>query len=183
MAARLPFVVKARALSSRINGKLEAIIGAVSDDDGLAETIRDIASRAPRYAKLSASLAREGVMSEQSRSPLTNVLGEGGFGRLARWIPQLRRLDRTLASIGAIRHALDEMQSERADGHLEAADLTREQIERDHEALTSIGRRLSEGSTRNARELMHGGAHRAGRLMGKGMRAIRRWTHRGDEDD
>lgn len=153
-----------------------------ADDNSLAGAIRDISSRVPRYAKLTASLTRAGAISGHGRSPLTNVLGEGGFGRLARWVPQLRQLDRTLTSIGDIRDALDEMQSDRADGHLEAAGLTREQIERDYETLTSIGRRLSDDSARNARNLLHGGAHHAGRLTGKGLRAFRRWK-KGWEDD
>lgn len=152
------------------------------DEHGLGEAIRDISGRVPRYAKLSASLARDGVLSENSRSPLTNVLGEGGFGRLARWIPQLRQLDRTLTSIGAIRHALGEMQSDRAEAHLDAAGLTREQIEHDYETLTSIGRRLSEDSARNARSLLHGGAHQAGKWTGKGLRALRRWQQRREDD-
>lgn len=152
------------------------------NDGGLAEEIRDLSSRVPQYAKLSASLTREGAMSPHSRSPLTNVLGEGGFGRLARWVPQLRRLDGTLMRIGAIRYALDEMQSDRAEAHLEAAGLTREQIERDYDALTSIGRRLSEDGAHNARRLLHGGAHHAGRLAGKGLRAFRRWKKQGEED-
>jgi len=110
-------------------------------------------------------------MSSHSRSPLTKVLSEGGLGRLARWVPQLRQLDGTLMSIGAIRYALDEIRSDRAEAHLEAAGLTREQIERDHDMLTSIGSRLSDDATHNARQLLHGGAHHAGWLTGKGLRA------------
>lgn len=155
---------------------------ATTDDDGLADAIRDISSRVPRYAKLSASLAREGAMSAQSRSPLTQVLGQGGFGRLARWVPQLRQLDRTLVSIGAMRYALDEMQSDRAEEHLALAGLTRQQIERDYETLTSIGRRLSDDIARNARTLLHGGAHYAGRFTGKGLRAFRRWKKQWDHE-
>lgn len=149
---------------------------------GLAETIRDVASRVPAYAKLSASLAREGAMSASRGSPLTRVLGNSGVGRLARWAPQLRQLDRTLASIGTIRFALGEMQSDRADAHLEAAGLTREQIERDYDTLTSLGRRLSDDAARNARKLLHDGAHHAGKLTGRGLRAFRRWQARLDED-
>jgi hypothetical protein len=149
---------------------------------GLGETIRDVASRVPKYAKLSASLTREGAMSATARSPLTQVLGDGGIGRLARWAPQLRQLDRTLASIGTIRHVLGEMRSERADAHLEAAGLTREQIERDYDTLTSLGRRLSDDAARNARKLLHGGAHHAGKLTGRGLRAFRRWQASLDED-
>lgn len=120
-------------------------------------------------------------MSADSSSPLTHVLGESGFGRLARWVPQLRQLDRTLRSIGAIRYALDEMQSDRAEAHLQRAGLTRGQIERDHATLASIGRRLSDDLARNARTLLHGGAHHAGRLTGKGLRAFRRWKKQWDE--
>lgn len=148
----------------------------------LTETIRDVSSRVPRYAKLSASLTREGAMSAAGHSPLTRVLGEGGVGRLARWAPQLRQLDRTLTSIGTIRYALDEMQSDRAEAHLEAAGLTREQIERDYDTLTSLGRRLSEETAGNARKLLHGGAHHAGKLTGRGLRAFRRWKARLDEE-
>lgn len=154
---------------------------ASADHDGLADAIRDISTRVPGYAKLSASLAREGAISANSRSPLTQVLGQGGFGRLARWVPQLRQLDRTLTSIGAIRFALDEMQSDRAEAHLERAGLTRAQIERDHATLASIGRRLSDDIARNARTLLHGGAHHAGRLTGKGLRAFGRWKKQWDE--
>lgn len=146
-----------------------------TDHEALGETIRDIASRVPRYAKLSASLSRAGALDAQGRSPLAQALGEGGFGRVARWIPQLRQLDQSLRSIGAIRNALGEMQSERAERHLEAAGLTREQIERDYRMLTTIGRRLSDEAAGNARALLHGGAHQAGRLTGKGIRAFKRW--------
>jgi len=153
-----------------------------ADDLRLGAAIRDLASRAPRYGKLSAALARESAIGAQSRSPLTQVLGDGGFGRLARWIPQLRQLDRTLRSIGAIRHALDAMQSDRAEDHLAAAGLSREQIERDYETLAWIGRSLSEEVARNARTLLHSGAHHAGRLTGKGLRAIRRWARQWDDE-
>jgi hypothetical protein len=152
-----------------------------TDDDGLADAIRDVSSRVPRYAKLSASLAREGAVSAESRSPLTQVLGRGGFGQLARFVPQLRHLDRTLMSIGAIRYALNEVQSDHAEKHLELAGLTREQIERDYTTLTSIGRRLSDDAARHARTLLHGGAHYAGRLTGKGLRAFRRWKKEWDD--
>lgn len=152
-----------------------------TDEDGLAAAIRDISSRVPRYAKLSASLAREGGVSAQSRSPLSQVLGQGGFGKLARFVPQLRQLDRALMSIGAIRYALNEMQSDHAERHLELAGLSREQIERDYATLTSIGRRLSDDAARNARTLLHGGAHHAGRLTGKGLRAFRRWKKGWDD--
>jgi hypothetical protein len=153
-----------------------------TDDDGIAGAIRDVASRVPGYAKLSASLMREGAMRAQSRSPLTQALGEGGFGRLARWIPQLRRLDQTLMSIGAIRSALDEMQSDRAEKHLKPAGLTREQVERDYETLASIGRRLTDDAARNARSLLHSGAHHAGRLTGRGLRAFARWKKQWDDE-
>jgi hypothetical protein len=147
----------------------------------LSETIRDLSSRAPRYAKLSASLTREGTMTAASQSPLTRVLGEGGLSRFARWAPQLRELDRTLMSIGAIRYALDEMQSERAEAHLEAAGLTREQIDRDYDTLTTLGRRLSDDASSNARKLLHSGAHHAGKLTGRGLRAFRQWKKRWDQ--
>ncbi len=150
-------------------------------DDGLADAIRDLSSRVPSYAKLSTSLVRDGARHAQSRSPLTHVLGAGSFGRLARWVPHLRKLDQSLMSIGAIRYTLDEMQSERAQEHLERAGLTREQIEHDYKMLTSIGRRLSDDAARNARSLLHGGAHHAGRLTGKGLRAFRRWKKQWDD--
>lgn len=152
-----------------------------SDHESLADAIRDVASRVPSYAKLTASLARDGAISANSSSPLTQVLGQSGFGRFARWVPQLRQLDQTLRSIGAIRHALDEMQSERAEMHLQRAGLTRGQIERDFTTLASIGRQLSDEIARNARTLLHGGAHHAGRLTGKGLRAFRRWKKQWDE--
>ena len=60
------------------------------------------------------------------------------------------------------------------------AGLTREQIELDYVTLTSIGRRLSDDAARNARSLLHGGAHHAGRLTGKGLRALRRWKQQRD---
>lgn len=151
-----------------------------TDSDGLGDAIRDLTSRVPRYAKLSASVLRDGATRAQSSSPLTQVLGTGSFGQLARWVPQLRQLDRSLMSIGAIRYTLDAMQSERAREHLEQAGLTREQIELDYVTLTSIGRRLSDDAARNARSLLHGGAHHAGRLTGKGLRALRRWKQQRD---
>lgn len=151
-------------------------------EEGLGEAIRDLSSRVPRYAKLSASLVRDGAISAQGRSPLTGVLGESGFGRVAHWVPQLRQLDRTMRSIGAIRFALDEMQSAQADAHLAAAGLTREQIERDYAKLSAIGRRLSDDLARNARVLLHAGARHAGRLTGRGLRALRRWQKQRDAE-
>lgn len=153
-----------------------------SDDDRVADAIRDLSSRVPQYAKLSASLARDGAMRAHSQSPLTKVLGNGGFVQLARWVPQLRQLDHTLMSIGAIRYALDEMQSERAEEHMQAAGLTRAQIERDYLTMSTLGRRLSADAARNARRLLHGGAHHAGRLTGKGLRAFRRWKKQWDKE-
>lgn len=153
----------------------------MATEEGLSEVIRDLSSRVPGYAKLSASLAREGAIGAQSRSPLTQVLGQGGFGRLTRLVPQLRQLDRTLMSIGAIRYALDEMQSDRADEHLRRAGLSRQQIEHDYRTLTSIGRRLSDEFARNTRTLLNSGAHHAGRLTGKGLRAFDRWKKQWDD--
>ena len=170
------------SLASARGRRRGVTIGGMSDhdDDSLSDAIRDISSRVPRYAKLSASLSRDGAIQAHSRSPLTNALGEGGVGRLVRLMPQLRHLDGTLRSIGTIRYALDEMRSDRAEAHLDAAGLTREQIERDYETLASIGRRLSDNTARNARTLLHGGAHHAGRLTGKGLRAFRRWQKQRD---
>lgn len=86
----------------------------------------------------------------------------------------------TLRRRGSLRiearlHAEPLVQSERAQAHVEAAGLTRGRIERDDATLTSIGRRLSDAAADNARKLLHGGAHAAAKLTGKGLHASRRW--------
>lgn len=144
----------------------------------LGEAIRDISGRFPRYARLAASLAKEGAVSAAGRSPLDQALGGGGFAKLTWLVPPLRRLDQALRSIGAVRSALDEMHSERAERHLEAAGLTREQIERDFQQMSTITRRVRDEGARTARVLMHKGATEAGRATGKGLRALRRWRDR-----
>lgn len=137
--------------------------------------IRDISTRFRQYGQLSASLVRDGWMSASGHSPLADALGAGAFGRLTRSVPVLRRLDRALASIGAIRAALNEMQAENAERHLQAAGLSREQVEADFQTISALTRRYTRDGAQNARKLAHEGIRRAGRATGKGLRAFRRW--------
>lgn len=145
-----------------------------NEPDAVA-AMRDISGRLRQYGQLSASLARDGWMSASGRSPLTDALGAGTFGRLARSVPLVRRLDRALASIGAIRSALNEMQAEKAERHLQAAGLTREQVEADFHTVSAIAKRYTSEGAQGARSLAHEGIRQAGRVTGKGLRAFRRW--------
>lgn len=146
-----------------------------TEEPGLRETISDISSRLPQYGKLSASLVQEGWMSAPKQSPLTDVLGVGGFYKVTRWIPLLRQVNRVLITISAIRFALNEMQPEKADRHLENAGLTRQQVEADFQAISSITQRYTSDHAKAAGEMAEKGIQQASRAAGKGFKAFQRW--------
>lgn len=144
-------------------------------EPSLREAISGISGRLPQYGKLSASLVQEGWMRAPQRSPLTSLLGTSGFSKLTRWVPLLPQINKVLVTISAIRFALDEMQPDKADRHLEAAGLTREQVENDFQTISTLSRRYASDGARIAGEKAHEGFRQAGRAAGKGLRALDRW--------
>ena len=144
-------------------------------DPGIREAISDISSRLSNYGQLSASLVQEGWMGAPKRSPLTDVLGVGGFYKVARWVPLLRQINNVMITIGAVRFALNEMQPENADRHLANAGLTREQVEADFHTISSITQRYTTDSTKAAGEMANQGIQSAGRAAGKGFKAFNKW--------
>lgn len=154
-----------------------------TNDPGLRETLSHISSRLPQYGKLSASLVQEGWMSAPKQSPLMGVLGAGGFYKVARWVPLLRQVNHVLITISAIRFALNEMQPEKADRHLQNAGLTRQQVEADFHTISNVTRRYTTDGVKVAGEMAQEGARQAGRAAGKGYRAFRRWRDSLNSDD
>jgi hypothetical protein len=146
-----------------------------TSEPGLREALSDISSRLPQYGKLSASLVQEGWMAAPKQSPLMDVLGVGGFYKLTRWVPVLRQVNQVLITIGAIRFALNEMQPEKADRHLQNAGLTRQQVESDFYTVSNVTRRYTTDGTKVAGEMAQEGVRQAGRAAGKGYRAFQRW--------
>jgi hypothetical protein len=143
----------------------------------LRSTLSGIGTRLPQYGKLSTRLIADGRMSARKSDPLMGILGAGGLhlSRLTRMVPMLGYAQQALVTIGAIRFALQEMQPERAERHLQEAGLTREQVEADYQAITGLTKRFAGDGTRVASHLVDDGARRAGQLAGKGFRAFRRW--------
>lgn len=144
-------------------------------EPGVREAISDISSRLGNYGQLSASLVQEGWMGAPKRSPLTDVLGVGGFYKVARWVPLLRQINNVMITIGAVRFALNEMQPEKADRHLANAGLTREQVEADFHTISTITQRYTTDSTKAAGEMANQGIQSAGRAAGKGFKAFKKW--------
>jgi hypothetical protein len=145
------------------------------NEPNVREAISDISSRLSNYSQLSASLVQEGWMAAPKQSPLMDVLGVGGFYKVARWVPLLRQVNQVLITIGAIRFALNEMQPEKANRHLANAGLTREQVEADFRTISMITQRYTTDGAKVAGDLANQGIQSAGRAAGKGYKAFRRW--------
>lgn len=154
-----------------------------TNEPGLRATLSDISSRLPQYGKLSASLVQEGWMAAPKQTPLMGVLGAGGFYKVARWVPLLRQVNQVMITIGAVRFALNEMQPEKADRHLQNAGLTRQQVEADFHTISNITRRYTTDGAKVAGEMAEQGIRQAGRAAGKGYRAFRRWRDSLNSDD
>lgn len=154
-----------------------------TDEPNVREAISDISGRLGNYGKLSASLVQEGWMGAPKRSPLTDVLGVGGFYKVARWVPLLRQINNVMITIGAVRFALNEMQPENADRHLANAGLTREQVEADFHTISTITQRYTTDSTKAAGEMANQGIQSAGRAAGKGFKAFKRWRNSLNAED
>ncbi len=146
-----------------------------TNEPDVRDAISDISSRLGNYGKLSASLVQEGWMGAPKRSPLMDVLGVGGFYKVARWVPMLRQVNNVLVTIGAIRFALNEMQPENANRHLHAAGLTREQVEADFHTISTITQRYTTDSAKAAGDMANQGIQSAGRAAGKGFKAFQKW--------
>lgn len=144
-------------------------------DINVRAAIDDISGRLGNYGQLSASLVQEGWMSAPQKSPLMNVLGVGGFYKVARWVPLLRQVNQVLIAVGAIRFALNEMQPENANRHLHKAGLTREQVEADFHTISEITKRYTTDSSRVAGDMANQGIQSAGRAAGKGFKAFKSW--------
>jgi hypothetical protein len=145
------------------------------NEPDVREAISDISSRLSNYGQLSASLVQEGWMGAPKQTPLMNVLGVGGFYKIARWVPLLRQVNQVLITIGAIQFALNEMQPENANRHLHQAGLTREQVEADYRTISSITQRYTTDGARAAGEMADQGIQSAGRAAGRGFKAFKRW--------
>lgn len=144
-------------------------------EPNVREAISDISGRLGNYGKLSASLVQEGWMGAPKRSPLTDVLGVGGFYKVARWVPLLRQVNQVMITIGAIRFALNEMQPENANRHLHAAGLTREQVEADFHTISTITQRYTTDGAKVAGEMANQGIQSASRAAGRGFKAFNKW--------
>jgi hypothetical protein len=137
--------------------------------------ISDISGRLGNYGQLSASLVQEGWMAAPKQSPLMNVLGVGGFYKMARWVPLLRQVNQVMITVGAIQFALNEMQPENANRHLHNAGLTREQVEADFRTISTITQRYTTDSAKVAGQMADQGIQSAGRAAGKGFKAFKSW--------
>ncbi len=146
-----------------------------TSEPNVREAISDISSRLGNYGQLSASLVQEGWMGAPKRSPLMDVLGVGGFYKVARWVPLLRQVNNVMITIGAVRFALNEMQPEKAERHLQNAGLTRQQVETDFHTISTITQRYTTDSAKAAGDMANHGIQSAGRAAGKGFKAFKKW--------
>lgn len=144
------------------------------------ETLSDILTRVPKYVQFSYRLVANGRMSASQQR---NLLGASGLGAMPlRLVPGLGPLlfqaTRILSLIGAIRYTLSQMQPGEAERQLAEVGLTREQVEADYQATTALAKRAKELGTKEAGQILEGGARTAGRLAGRGVRAFRGWQAR-----
>jgi hypothetical protein len=146
-----------------------------TNEPDVRQAVSDISSRLGNYGQLSASLVQEGWMSAPKRSPLMDVLGVGGFYKVARWVPLLRQVNNVMITIGAVRFALNEMQPEKAERHLQNAGLTRQQVEADFYTISTITQRYTTDSAKAAGDMANQGIQSAGRAAGKGFKAFKKW--------
>ncbi len=138
------------------------------------EALSGLAQRLPRYAELSARLVAEGRLSAGQQAPLLGGLrGVPVAGRLIGLVPFLGQLTTLLGTLGAIRYALEQMQAEAADAHLAAVGLSRAEVEADVRQVGALVQRVKAVDAEAASELMRSGARKAGRLVGRGLRAFR----------
>ncbi len=154
-----------------------------TNEPDVRATISDISGRLGNYGKLSASLVQEGWMGAPKQSPLMDVLGVGGFYKVARWVPLLRQVNNVMVTIGAIRFALNEMQPEKAERHLQNAGLTRQQVEADFHTISTITQRYTTDGAKVAGEMANEGIKQAGRAAGRGFKAFQRWRKTWNDED
>ena len=170
---------------------------------GVGDTLRDVGSRLPAYARLSQGLVAAGLLSANQQADILGPLGYGPLARVARFVPLLNQLTRLLSLVGAIRFALTQLDPELAEEHLARAGLSRAQVEADFQATRGLAERiaasgsqqaahafevgkeqaarLAEASGPIASKALEDGARAAGKLTGKGLRAWRNWQAKSNE--
>ena len=170
---------------------------------GVGDTLRDVGSRLPAYARLSQGLVAAGLLSANQQADILGPLGYGPLARVARFVPLLNQLTRLLSLVGAIRFALTQLDPELAEEHLARAGLSRAQVEADFQATRGLAERIAasgsqqaahayelgkeqaarlvEASGPIASKALEDGARAAGKLTGKGLRAWRNWQAKSNE--
>lgn len=145
------------------------------EGESVRASLAGIAGRLPQYAKLTARLAADTRMSRQTRAPLSGMLGRGlpVIDMLPGLIPVVGRFNGLLGMFATITAALQQLQPEAAEEHLLAVGLTREQVEADIRETRRLAAKLAVNGASNATTLTEVGARKAGRLVGKGLKAFR----------
>ncbi|HET7034480.1 MAG TPA: hypothetical protein VFI42_02255 [Thermomicrobiaceae bacterium] len=170
---------------------------------GIGETLRDVGSRLPAYARLSQGLVAAGFLSANQQADILGPLGYGPLARVARFVPLLNQLTRVLSLVGAIRFALTQLDPEVAEEHLAHVGLTRAQVEADFQATRGLAERIAASGSQQAAhafeagkeqvarlaeaggpvasKALEDGARAAGKLTGKGLRAFRQWQAKSNQ--
>jgi len=133
-----------------------------------------LGERAPQYLELSARLANDARLARDHPSLFEGLVLNPALFRLAPGAGALlfsaRRLLRVLRVLQTL---LREAQPDVIDQHLAAVGLTREQVDADVRALTTAVGQLTALGVDRASQLASEGARLAGRLVGKGLKALR----------
>lgn len=167
---------------------------AVPDERSAREILTDIAQRLPRYAQLAARLAQDTRLASNQRAPLSGLLGSSFpvAKFLPGVLPMIGRVHGLIGMVSTVSFALSQLEPEVAEQHLLAVGLSRAQVEADLRDTKMLAGKVAAPIAGQASELLAGpaaqqasrlvdnlrqdGVRRAGRLVGRGLRAVRQRT-------
>ena len=146
-------------------------------DQSSCDILMGIIGRLPRYVRLVRRLITDGRIPTIQKAPLVGSLGYSALpiDFVPGLIPVLGQLDDAIVLLGALRLTLSRVAPEIADEHLDAAGLTRFQIDTDYRDAWQVAERIGVAGARAGGYLAGRTAHAVGRLADRGRRTLRAW--------
>jgi hypothetical protein len=131
----------------------------------LRETLKDVGSRLPNYARFSQGLVAAGLMSANGQAQLLGPLGAGPLAQVSRFVPLLNQATRVLQLVGAVHFALTQLEPQVAEQHLVNAGLTRAQVEADFQATKGLASRAASSGSEQASKALEVGVELGSRAL------------------
>lgn len=139
------------------------------------QVFRDVAQRGPQYLDLAQRLANDVRLAGQI--PALPSGAERLTGAAFRLLPGLggvlRSLQTLLRGLRMLQAAVRTARPDVVDEHLAAVGLTRDQLDADVAALTAALAQLGVAAKNGAADVLERGARFAGKMVGRGLRALR----------